>query len=134
METVCIDGSQKVIKALSMLSMADSLKNATTKDGRPLWKAGEMPPRKDLETAASCFAAIKDAHITLPHDGSILKLAASAAVQAQATSDSIFEAIGEAVMDGFHSVKQKVEDAVDWIVHKAGTTYNQCHGKHLYEL
>lgn len=115
-----VDPANKTIGRMASVTSVDGLKNARTKDGKSLWEGASIPSDDDLKAAAQCLGAIKDAHNTLPEDGSRLK--AAIATPAATTPSSVQTYTSQGFFaDLFHWIKQKASDAADWIVKKTGT-------------
>ena len=104
-----IDPARKVVEALGSLASVQALTEAKTKDGRSLWEGMDKPTQEDLKNAAECFSAISQAYVSLPKDGSLVKISQPQAVAAAVD------------MDGFNWIKHKIDKAVGWIVRKAGS-------------
>ena len=122
-QSTLIDPNEKVMKTLGQLTSAEQLKAATTKSGKPLWDAKDMPSDKDLANAAKCFTAINDAAQTLPKNGTPVSVGMSinaAAKIVTAQKEQAVNDVGDLLMEGFYWVKQQVENIVEWIVEKAG--------------
>jgi hypothetical protein len=122
-----INPSQKVVKAFGALTSVDALSNATTQDNRSIWDGMEKPSTEDLKRAAQCFSAITAACTVLPQDGSLVKVsaialkdAATALKEAKREVHDGLEAVVDLVMDGFHWVKENMDEALEWVVRKAG--------------
>ncbi|KAF7557530.1 hypothetical protein G7Z17_g514 [Cylindrodendrum hubeiense] len=113
---VQMDPSRKVIDEMKKLSSKEALENAKTKDGKSLWEGSEKPEGKTLEQAAKCFAAISDAHETLPRDGSKVEVVAQ-------PSDQLQQTTGDWFLDAFYWLKRKIHDVKDWVVKKIGQVW-----------
>lgn len=109
--SMLIDPTEKTFNSFKALKSADDLRRATTKNGKPLIDPAHMPSPADLQNAAKCFSRISDATTGLPRDGSKKVLAITTA-----TSDSE----GDLIMDGFHWIKEKIDQVTDWIVEQVG--------------
>jgi hypothetical protein len=109
--SMLIDPTEKTFNSFKALKSADDLKRAKTKNGKPLIDPANMPSPADLQNAAKCFSSISDATAGLPRDG-------SKKVVAMATAT--FDSHGDLIMDGFHWIKEKIDQVTDWIVEKVG--------------
>ncbi|UZP32228.1 hypothetical protein NXS19_000044 [Fusarium pseudograminearum] len=115
-EPVRMDPSRKIIDDMKRLSSKEALENAKTKDGKSLWEGTEKPDVAMMEQAAKCFAAISDAHETLPKDGSRVEVAPQLVGQPGESTGNLF-------LDAFHWLKQRIMEVKDWVVKKIGKVW-----------
>ncbi|KAK7434452.1 hypothetical protein CaCOL14_012792 [Colletotrichum acutatum] len=113
---VRMDPSRRIIDDMRRLSSKDTLENAKTKDGKSLWEGSEKPDGAMMEQAAKCFAAISDAHETLPKDGSKVEVAPQAVTQTAESTGNLF-------LDAFYWLKQRIVEVTDWVVKKIGQVW-----------
>lgn len=101
---------------LASFEDADHLRKAETKLGQPLFSGS--PGTAELSGALACFNTLKAAHASLPRDGS------SGLVKGFKRAEAVAEAVNigaqELLMDAWQWMKEKVHQAVDWVVDTAG--------------
>jgi hypothetical protein len=119
-----IDASSKVISGLSSLGTPEGLANATAKGSQnSLWSGQGKPSEGDLKNAAACFSAITHGHVGLPSDGSIVKPVVTAASEMRVMAHGLSDGLTEVFMDGFHWIKESIDEVTSWVVKAAGKTF-----------
>ena len=98
---------------------------------KPLWKESEKPSATDLKQAANCFKAMHEASLALPADGKLVSRAANTAVKsAVVMHGNMLDVVSNRLMEEFYWVKQRLEDAWDWVVEKIGQYSSLQHKVH----
>ncbi|KAH8802584.1 hypothetical protein F5884DRAFT_683783 [Xylogone sp. PMI_703] len=115
---VTVDPTGKVFSVFAGIENGSQLANATTQAGKPLYDGVEPPSSSDLDQAVTCFHTAHDAYLNLSGNSAQQKLASTRHAPIRELEA---ESIGNELMDGFHWIKSKVDEAEDWVIEKIGS-------------